>query len=74
MTTMMERAMKSHTEDEAILFLLGEHGSATIEDLTHRLDMSWERVFSTVDRLSRSGAIRLTRVGVEYYVEKVGNA
>lgn len=74
MTTIVERAMKLHTEDEAILFLLGELGSTTIEDLMHRLDMSWEQVFSAVDRLSRSGAIRLTRVGVEYYVEKVGNA
>jgi hypothetical protein len=36
--------------------------------------MSWEQVFGLIDRLSRSGSIRLTRVGTDYYVEKMGTA
>jgi hypothetical protein len=30
--------------------------------------MSWVRVFSAVDRLSRSGAVSLRRVGLAYQV------
>lgn len=37
----------------------------SLEELTHRLpDLSWAEVFPEVDRLSRSGQVRLTRSGV----------
>ena len=71
MAASMEMDMKSHAQDDAILKLLDQQESATIELLMGWLGLSWEQVFSTVDRLSRSGAVRLTRVGTMYYIEKV---
>ena len=71
MAASMEMDMKSHAQDDAILKLLDQHESATIDLLMGWLSLSWEQVFSTVDRLSRSGAVRLTRVGTMYYIEKV---
>lgn len=70
MTTILATAMNSRADDAAIVALLDKLGSATIEDVMDRLAMNWEQIFSVVDRLSRSGAVRLTRVGGEYYIEK----
>jgi len=65
----MDHKMKQMTET-LVLALLGQEGSATIEDLMDLSGMSWEQVFGLIDRLSRSGSVRLTRVGRDYYVEK----
>lgn len=74
MTTILTTAMNKRADDAAMVALLGKLGSATIEDAMDRLAMNWEQVFSVVDRLSRSGAVRLTRVGAEYYIEKGATA
>ena len=63
---------KRAAEEAFVMRLLSREGSATIEDLMHLSRMSWEQVFGLIDRLSRCGSIRLTRVGREYYVERMG--
>lgn len=74
MTICMEREMKQMADEALVLDLLGRERSATIEDLMSLADMSWEQMFGLIDRLSRSGSVRLTRVGTDYYVEKMGRA
>ncbi len=74
MTICMEQEMKRTTDEALVLALLAREGSATIEELMDLSRMSWEQVFGLIDRLSRSGSIRLTRVGTDYYVEKMGTA
>jgi len=74
MTICMEREMKQMADEALVLDLLGRERSATIEDLMSLAGMSWEQIFGLIDRLSRSGSVRLTRVGTDYYVEKVGRA
>jgi DNA-binding MarR family transcriptional regulator len=74
MTICMEQEMKRTTDEALVLDLLAREGSATIEELMDLSRMSWEQVFGLIDRLSRSGSIRLTRVGTDYYVEKMGTA
>lgn len=66
--------MSRRKEEAAIVRLLNNEGSATIEQLMAASGMTWEQVFGLIDRLSRAKTIRLTRVGREYYVEKVGTA
>jgi len=72
MMTFMEDVMRKTADETLVLSLLRREGSATIEDLMALSRMSWEQVFGLVDRLSRSGSVRLTRVGRDYYVENVG--
>jgi len=72
MTTCLEKEMKKTPDEALILSLLRRKGSATIEDLMALSRMSWEQVFGLIDRLSRSGSLRLTRVGRDYYVEHAG--
>jgi hypothetical protein len=74
MTTCLEKEMKKTPDEALILGLLRREGSATIEDLMALSRMSWEQVFGLIDRLGRCGSIRLTRVGREYYVERMGTA
>lgn len=74
MTICMEQEMKRTTDEALVLALLAREGAATIEELMDLSRMSWEQVFGLIDRLSRSGSIRLTRVGTDYYVEKMGTA
>jgi hypothetical protein len=73
MTICMDHKMRQMTDETLVLALLGREGSATIEDLMELSGMSWEQVFGLIDRLSRSGSVRLTRVGSDYYVENNGN-
>jgi hypothetical protein len=74
MTIRIDTEMKRAAEEALVLRLLSREGLATIEDLMHLSRMSWEQVFGLIDRLSRCGSIRLTRVGREYYVERMGTA
>lgn len=72
MSTIIETDMRGSRDEAAILDLLGQRGSVTIEQLVDLSGSSWEQVFGTIDRLSRSGGIRLTRVGMEYHAERAG--
>lgn len=72
MTICMEQEMKQMADEALVLDLLGRERSATIEDLMSLAGMSWEQMFGLIDRLSRSGSVRLTRVGTDYYVEQMG--
>lgn len=74
MTICMEQEMKQMADEALVLDLLGRERSATIEALMSRAGMSWEQMFGLIDRLSRSGSVRLTRVGTDYYVERMGRA
>ena len=74
MTIRIDKEMKRAAEEALVLRLLNREGSATIEGLMQLSRMSWEQVFGLIDRLSRCGSIRLTRVGREYYVETMGAA
>lgn len=72
MAIRIDKEMKRVAEEALVLRLLNREGSATIEELMQLSRMSWEQVFGLIDRLSRSGSVRLTRVGRDYYVEDVG--
>ena len=72
MSTIIEAGRRGSRDEAAILDLLGHSGSVTIEQLVDLSGSSWEQVFGIIDRLSRSGGIRLTRVGVEYHAERAG--
>ena len=72
MAIRIDKEMKRVAEEALVLRLLNREGSATLEDLMQMSRMSWEQVFGLIDRLSRSGSVRLTRVGRDYYVEDVG--
>jgi DNA-binding transcriptional regulator GbsR (MarR family) len=54
--------------DEKIIAALKKSGPLTIEEMSSIPGMSWVRVFSAVDRLSRSGVVSLRRTGLGYQV------
>jgi hypothetical protein len=54
--------------NEKIIAALKKSGPLTIEEMSSIPGMSWVRVFSAVDRLSRIGAVSLRRVGLAYQV------
>jgi DNA-binding GntR family transcriptional regulator len=72
----MEAAMNATIEspgpsiltDEKIIAALKKGGPLTIEEMSSIPGMSWVRVFSAVDRLSRSGVVSLRRIGLGYQV------
>jgi hypothetical protein len=70
MSTIIETDMRRSRDDAAILELLGQRGSVTIEQLVDLSGSCWGQVFGIIDRLSRSGGVRLTRVGLEYHAER----
>ncbi len=72
MTVTMEIEMRVQIEAAIMSEMARCRGGMTIEQLMERVGMDWEQVFGAVDRLSRSGAVRLTRVGAEYFIEPVG--
>jgi hypothetical protein len=50
-----------------ILEVVKTHPGCGLDELTSFLpDLSWSEVFIEVDRLSRSGQLRLTRTGSEF--------
>lgn len=50
-----------------ILEVVKVHPGCGLDELTRLLpDVSWSEVFVEVDRLSRSGQLRLTRSGSEF--------
>lgn len=76
LTVPMEAAVNATIEPLAPSILIGEKiiealtksGPLTIEEMSSIPGMSWVRVFSAVDRLSRIGAVSLRRVGLAYQV------
>lgn len=60
--------MSSHVAvAERIIHTVRANPECSLEELMHRLqDLSWSEVFLEVDRLSRSGQVRLTRGGVRF--------
>ncbi len=68
MNATIESPAPSILTDEKIIAALKKNGPLTIEDMSSMPGMSWVRVFSAVDRLSRLGAVSLCRVGLAYQV------
>jgi predicted transcriptional regulator len=64
----IESPAPSILTDEKIIAALKQRGPLTIEEMSSMPDMSWARVFSSVDRLSRIGAVTLRRIGLAYQV------
>jgi hypothetical protein len=64
----IESPAPSILTDEKIIAALKRSGPLTIEEMSSIPGMSWVRVFSAVDRLSRSGAVSLLRIGLAYQV------
>jgi hypothetical protein len=54
--------------DEKLVASLKRMGPLTIEELLSQSGMSWAQMFASVDRLSRTGAVMLRRIGAEYQV------
>lgn len=68
----VEMNMMAEESEGSFVAVLKDQGASTMEELMGLLDYSWGQTFSMVDRLSRSGVVRLTQVDGEYYVEKAG--
>ena len=65
----MTQPAGAQTIDRRMILLLRRKGAQTMEDLVSLTGVSWERVFFSVDRLSRAGKISLTFVRpCEYHV------
>lgn len=64
----IESSGPSILTDEKIIAALKKSGPLTIEAMSSIPGMSWVRVFSAVDRLSRSGVVSLRRTGLGYQV------
>ena len=59
--------------DRTVLLVLKRKGAQTIEGLTMLTGIGWGQVFLSVDRLSRTGKVSLTRVyPSEYRVSVAG--
>lgn len=68
MDATIESAAPSILTDEKIIAALKMSGPLTIEEMSSMPGMSWVRVFSAVERLSRYGAVSLRKVGLAYQV------
>ena len=68
MNATIESPGPSILTDEKIIAALKKSGPLTIEEMSSIPGMSWVRVFSAVDRLSRSGVVSLQRIGLGYQV------
>ena len=68
MNATIESSGPSILTDEKIIAALKKSGPLTIEEMSSIPGMSWVRVFSAVDRLSRSGVVSLRRIGLGYQV------
>jgi DNA-binding Lrp family transcriptional regulator len=68
MNATIESPGPSILTDEKIIAALKKSGPLTIEEMSSIPGMSWVRVFSAVDRLSRSGVVSLRRIGLGYHV------
>lgn len=68
MNATIESPAPSILTDEKIIAVLKQRGPLTIEEMSSMPGMSWVRVFSAVDRLSRIGAVTLRRIGLAYQV------
>ena len=64
----IESLAPSILTDEKIIAALKKSGPLTIEEMSSIPGMSWVRVFSAVDRLSRLGVVSLRRIGLGYQV------
>ena len=68
MNATIESPTLSILTDEKLIAALKKSGPLTIEEMSSIPGMSWVRVFSAVDRLSRSGVVSLRRIGLGYQV------
>ena len=69
----IKQPSSSQSVDRQVLLLLRRKGAQTIEDLTTLSGFGWGQVFSSVDRLSRTGKVSLTPVyPSEYRVSVAG--
>jgi DNA-binding Lrp family transcriptional regulator len=66
--TTIEFPVLSLLTDEKLIAALKRRGPLTIEELSSESGLSWEQVFASVDRLSRSSSVLLHRVGSAYQV------
>jgi predicted ArsR family transcriptional regulator len=64
----IEPPIPSILTDEKLIASLKRRGPLTIEELSSESGMSWAQMFSSVDRLSRAGAVSLRRIGLVYQV------
>jgi hypothetical protein len=71
----MKEPASSQSIDRRMILFLKRNGAQTMEDLAALTGVGWERVFFSVDRLSRTGKISLTLVRpCEYRVSVAGPA
>ncbi len=68
MNATIESPTLSILTDEKLIAALKKRGPLTIEEMSAVSGMSWAQIFFAVDRLSRSGAVSLRRLGIAYQV------
>jgi hypothetical protein len=70
----IKQPSSSQSVDQQVLLLLRRKGAQTIEGLTMLTGMGRGQVYSSVDRLSRTGKVSLTPVYPSEYRVSVGRA
>jgi hypothetical protein len=64
----LESPTLSILTDEKLIAALKKRGPLTIEEMSSISGLSWAQIFFAVDRLSRSGAVSLRKIGLAYQV------
>jgi hypothetical protein len=59
---------RADEDREALMTLLRQTRTTTIDDLMVQSGMSWPAVFGIVDRLSRDGGVVLSKAGSQYRI------
>ena len=70
----LKQPSSSQSVDRQVLLLLRRKGAQTIKGLTMLMGIGWGPVYSSVDRLSRTGKVSLTPVYPSEYRVSVGRA
>lgn len=64
----LESPTPSILTDEKLIAVMKKRGPLTIEEMSSISGLSWAQIFFAVDRLSRSGAVSLRKIGLAYQV------
>ena len=74
MNPTIKQPSSTQSLDQHVLLLLRRKGAQTIESLTMLTGIGWGPVYSSVDRLSRTGKVSLTPVYPSEYIVTVDRA
>lgn len=63
---------KPETTEQVVLTILRRAGTQTLDSLSSAAGLEWGQTFAVVDRLSRAGAVALSRTRACEYLVSIG--